>query len=160
MTTDATTDSLRWPIALALLLSSGIAASLAFFWVAARQPRELIGDGSWNPGSAYNAELRALQAARERGWTIDLRAQRSAGGVRVELSPASSGAPLPSPLDVRLRRERPDRSDLDADLALVPDGARWVADVPLPLGGRWLLVAHAGDRSAWVERTFALELPP
>jgi len=160
MTTHTTADSLRWPIALALLLSSGIAASLAFFWIAARQPRELIGDGAWNAGSEYNADLRALETARERGWTLELRARRSAGGVRVELSPATSGEPLPSRLEVRLRRERPDRSDLDAEVALAQDGARWVADVPLPLAGRWLLVARAGDRSAWVERTFALELPP
>jgi nitrogen fixation protein FixH len=154
------TDSLRWPVALALLLATGIGTSLAFFWVAAQHPRELIGDGSWNAGSSYNADQQALAAASARGWTLDLRAARSADGVRVELAPASGGEPLPAHLDVRLRRERPDRSDFDADLALVPSGTHWVADVPLPLPGRWLLVARAGDASAWVERSYAIELPP
>ncbi|HTO68295.1 MAG TPA: FixH family protein [Myxococcota bacterium] len=154
------TDGRLWPLGLALLLASGMGASLAFYWAAARHPKELIGDGAWNAGAGYNAELAAREAGRRRGWTLELRAARSADGVRVELAPRSSGEPLPHDLDVRLRRERPERSDLDADLALAPDGARWVADVPLPLAGRWLLVARAGGADAWVERTYALELPP
>jgi len=160
MTASTPMASLRWPIGLALLLSSGIAASLAFFFIAAQQPRELIGDGSWNAGSEYNADLQALETAQQRGWTLELRALPIAGGARVELLPATSAAPLPSRLELHLRRERPDRSDLDAELPLRPEGSHWVADVPLPLAGRWLLVARAGDRSAWVERRFALEQPP
>jgi nitrogen fixation protein FixH len=158
MTTER--DSLRWPIALALALAAGVAVSLAFLWIAARQPPDQLRDNAWNAGTGYNAEARARESARLRGWDVELHAERTASGVHVELLPKSARDPLPTPLDVRLRRERPERTDFDADLALEPSGSRWVADVPLPLGGRWLLVAHAGDADAWVERTFALEVTP
>ena len=156
-----TTDSARaWPIGLAATLAVGLCVSLAFAWIAARQPPDRLALNPWTSGAEYNAEFHAREAARARGWDVALRAERRAGGVRVELLPTSAGAPLPSPLEVGLRRERPERADLDADLALSRDGAAWVADVPLPLVGRWLLVARAGDSEAWVERRFVLEVGP
>ena len=158
MTTER--DSLRWPIALALTLAAGLAVSIAFLWIAARQPPDLLREDGWGSGAEYNADARAQRTARERGWELELRAERSASGVHVELLPKSAGAPLPTALDVRLRRERPERTDFDADVALEPAGGRWIADVPLPLAGRWILVARAGDADAWVERTFALEVTP
>jgi hypothetical protein len=91
---------------------------------------------------------------------VALVARRGAGGVEVELSPSTTGAPLPAEPLVTLRRERPDRTGLDADVALVRDGARWRASVPLPLAGRWRLVARAGEADAFVERVFALEAAP
>jgi nitrogen fixation protein FixH len=157
--TDSPSDSLRWPVALALVLATGMLASLAFLWVAASQPRELIGDGAWNAGSEYNADLRAQETAQARGWTLALHAERRGAGVHVEVRPKSSGEPLPAELQVHLRRERPERSDFDADLPLARDGEVWSADVALPLAGRWLLVARAGGGDAWTERSFLLELP-
>jgi len=149
-----------WPIGLTAALAAGLAVSLAFAWIAARQPPDRLALDPWTAGAEYNADVRARDAAAARGWDLVLHAEKRAGGVRVELVPTSSGAPLPTPLEVGLRRERPDRADFDAELALAPDGAGWVADVPLPLAGRWLLVARAGDAEAWVERRFALEVPP
>jgi nitrogen fixation protein FixH len=80
--------------------------------------------------------------------------------VHVEISPESSREPLPQSLDVRLRRERPERGDFDADIALAARDGLWTAEIPLPLVGRWILVARAGDGFAWVERAFALDVPP
>ena len=153
-------SALAWPIGLAALLAVGLGASLAFAWVAARLPADQLPLNPWTEGDAYNVEVRAREAAQARGWDLALRAERFPGGVHVELVPTSSGEPLPTPLEVGLRRERPDRADLDGDLALAPSGTSWVADVPLPIAGRWLLVARAGDAHAWVERRFALEVPP
>jgi nitrogen fixation protein FixH len=157
MTTDR---AWTWPLGLALALAGGLAASLAFAWIAARLPADLLAVDPWAASDAYSAAVRARESARERGWELALRADRSADGVRIELRPSSSSEPLPAQLDVRLRRERAERGDFDAELALEPRGDAWVADVPLPLPGRWLLVAHAGNADAWVERTFAVEVPP
>ena len=136
MTTER--DSLRWPIGLALLLAAGLAASIAFLWIASHQLPDLMRDNTWSAGAEYNAEVRAQDDARARGWELELRAERSSTGVHVELVPKSAHDPLPTPLDVSLRRERPERTDFDADFPLEPAGDRWVADVPLPLAGRWI----------------------
>ena len=153
-------NSLRWPLGLALTLAVGMAASLAFLWVAARGTPDLLPVNTWTAGAEWNESLRAQARARERGWQIELRAERRPNGVHVELAPASSREPLPKSLDVRLRRERPEREDFDADVALEARGGRWTAEIPLPLAGRWLLVARAGDGDAWVEREFALDVAP
>lgn len=149
-----------WPLGLALALAGGLGVSLAFAWIAAHQPMDRLDGDLWNASDAYNAAARARETAHERGWELTLHADRSAGGVRIELRPSSSREPLPAGLDVRLRRERAERADFDAELALEPRGDAWVAEVPLPLPGRWLLVARAGDGDAWVERTFAVEVAP
>ena len=155
-----TSRAWTWPLGLALALAGGLGVSLAFAWIAAHQPMDRLDGDLWSQSDAYNAAARARESARERGWELALRADRSAGGVRIELRPSSSREPLPTQLDVRLRRERAERSDFDAELALEPRGDAWVAEVPLPLPGRWLLVARAGDADAWVERTFAVEVAP
>ncbi len=155
-----TSRAWTWPLGLALALAGGLGVSLAFAWIAAQQPMDWLAGDPWSASDAYNAEIRARESARERGWELALRADRSAGGVRIELRPSSSREPLPAQLDVRLRRERAERTDFDTELALEPRGDAWVADVPLPLRGRWLLVARAGDADAWVERTYAVEVAP
>ncbi|MFI5315602.1 MAG: FixH family protein [Myxococcota bacterium] len=154
----ASHDSLRWPLGLALTLAAGLAASLAFLWIALQQPPDVLPENSWNAGVEYNAAARAQASASARGWELELRAERDSQGVRVELRPRSAGDPLPTPIAVSLRRERPGRTDFDADIALQPAGDRWIADVPLPLAGRWILLARAGDAEAWVERAFSLEV--
>jgi nitrogen fixation protein FixH len=153
-------DSLRWPVALALALAAGLSAPIAFLWIATHRPPEVLPVNTWAASNEWNAAQRAQELAHERGWGIDLRAERRSDGVRVEIRPTSSGAPLPESLDVRLRRERPERIDFDADVALEPSGDLWTAMIPLPLAGRWILVARAGDDAAWVEREFALEVTP
>jgi nitrogen fixation protein FixH len=153
-------DSLRWPVALGLTLAVGMAASLAFLGAATRQPPDVLPVNTWTAGAEWNESLRAQARARARGWRIELRAERRPDGVHVELSPSSSREPLPKSLDVRLRRERPERGDFDAEVALEARSGRWTAEIPLPLAGRWLLVARAGDGDAWVEREFALDVPP
>jgi hypothetical protein len=150
-------DSLRWPVALALVLAAGLAASVGFWWIASHRPPEVLPVNTWAASAEWNTSQRARELARERGWRLDVRAERVPGGVSVEILPTSSREPLPESLEVTLRRERPERVDFDED---VPLDAERRAVIPLPLSGRWLLIARAGDASAFVERSFAVEVPP
>ena len=148
--TRTATDSLRWPLGLALALALGLSGPLAFWWIAAHRPPDRLAVNTWTASGEWNAAQRAQERAREQGFWIDLRARRVRGGVEVEMRANGAGESLP----VRLRRERPERSDFDAD---VPLDDSLHAVVPLPLAGRWLLIARAGDDSAFVERVFAVE---
>ncbi len=139
-------QSLRWPLGLAATLALGICASLAFLWVASRRPPERLPVDTWTAGAELNESLRAQALAARRGWSLELRARRSPAGARVELVPATSGESLPDDLSVALRRERPERTDFDGEITLRRDAGRWVADVALPLSGRWLLVARGRRR--------------
>ncbi len=158
MTTDRRLEP--WPLALAALLASGMAVSLAFLWVAARQTPDRLVVDSAQALREHNRDALAREKAAARGWDIALVARRSVGGAEVELAPTSARDPLPADIVVSLRRERPDRTGLDAPIPLARDGERWRGHVPLPLPGRWRLVARAGDVEAWVEREFALEAAP
>lgn len=149
-----------WPVALVALLASGMAVSLAFLWIAERQtPDRLIVDSD-QALLDHNREALAEQRAAERGWDIALVAQRADGGAWVEVATTSAGDPWPADVAVSLRRERPERTGLDEPIPLEREGERWRAHVPLPLPGRWRLVARAGNDDAFVEREFALELTP
>lgn len=161
MTTTTTRRRLDpWPLSLAVGLALGVAVSLAFLWIAARQPSDRLIIDPTRALREHNAAALARAAAAERGWDVALVARRSADGAEIELTASSAGAPLPADPVVSLRRERPERTDLDVDIPLVRDGERWRASVPLPLAGRWRLVARAGDANAFAERTFALEVAP
>ena len=149
-----------WPLALAALLAFGMAVSLAFLWIAARQTPDRLLVDSDQALREHNRAALAEQKAASRGWDIALVAERSEGGAVVVLAPRSARDPLPADVVVSLRRERPERTGLDEAIPLVRDGERWRGHVPLPLPGRWLLVARAGDADAWVEREFALEVAP
>lgn len=153
-------QSLRWPIGLAATLAVGLCASLAFLWVASQRLPERLTVNTWTEGAELNESLRAQALAAQRGWSLELRARRSAGGARVEVVPETSGESLPADLEVALRVERPERSDFDGDVAVRTEAGRWLADVALPLPGRWLLIARAGDGQAWVEREFSVEVTP
>jgi nitrogen fixation protein FixH len=147
-----------WPVALALLLAAGLSAPLAFLWIATHQTEDRLSVDPWTAGVAYNASLDARERARAHGWDVELRAERRASGVHVELVPKSDRDPLPAAPEVTLRRERPERSDLDADVPVDRSRRGYGADVALPLPGRWTLVARVGDDSAFVERRFALDV--
>jgi len=153
-------DSRRWPLGLALTLGVGLAASLAFLAIAASQPPDRMTEDTWRAGDAFNAAQRAHALARARGWDLELEAELVPGGVRVSLAPTTRGAPLSEAVGASLRRERPGRVDFDMDVALTRSGARWLAVVPLPLEGHWVLHARAGDAEAFAERDFALERAP
>jgi nitrogen fixation protein FixH len=150
----------RWPLGLGLTLGVGLAASLAFLVVAAVQPPDRMAEDTWRASDAFNAAQQAHALARARGWDLELEAHEVSDGVRVALTPTTRGEALPQTVVASLRRERPGRVDFDTDVPLTRAGSRWVATVPLPLAGRWVLHARVGDSEAFVERDFALERAP
>jgi len=149
-----------WAVGSVAVLALGLAGPIAFLWIAVHAPPERVATDPWHVSLAQDAEERVRASGRDSGWDVSLRASRTSTGVRVELAPATSSWPLPEKLELRLRRERPDRADLDTEIALVRSGGHWTAEVPLPAPGRWRLLARAGAGDVWVERSFALEMPP
>lgn len=148
-----------WAVGVVAALALGLAGPIAFLWIAVHAPPERVATDPWRASLAQDAEERVRAAGRASGWDVSLRAERTHDGVRVELTPATRGRPLATDLELRLRRERPDRADLDAEIALLQSDGRWTADVPLPAPGRWRLLARAGAGDVFVERSFTLELP-
>jgi len=148
-----------WAIGVVGALALGIAGPLAFLWLAVNSPPEREATDPWSASFAQDTEERVRAAGRASGWDVLLRAERTPSGVRVELAPSTSSRPLPEDVELRLRRERPDRADLDAEIPLVHHDGRWTAEVPLPAPGRWRLLARAGAGDAFIERSFALEVP-
>lgn len=148
-----------WAVGIAAALALGLAGPIAFLWVAVHAPPERVATDPWRASLAQADEEHARAQGRASGWDVALRAAPTDAGVRVELVPSSSRAPLPEDFELRLRRERFERADLDAEIALVHSHGRWLAEVPLPAPGRWRLLARAGRADAWIERSFTLEVP-
>ncbi len=148
-----------WAIGIPAALLLGLTGPIAFLWIAIHAPPEREATDPWNAKLAQAAEERVRADGRASGWDVSLRASAVDSGVRVELEPSTRNAPLPADLQLRLRRERPERADLDAEIALSRDGDRWIADVPLPAPGRWRLLARAGNADVWVERSFVVDAP-
>jgi len=149
-----------WAVGVVAVLALGLAGPIAFLWVAVHAPPERVATDPWRASLAQDAEERVRASGLDTGWDVTLVAQRTSTGVRVALAPATTRRPLPDDVVLRLRRERPERADLDAEIALVRSGDSWTADVPLPAPGRWRLLARAGAGDVWIERSFALEVPP
>ncbi len=148
-----------WAVGVVGALALGLAGPIAFLWLAVHAPPERVAADPWHVALAQDTDERVRAEGRASGWDVSLRASRSSTGVHVELEPSTTSRPLPEDIELRLRRERPDRSDLDAEIALVRRDGRWLGDVPLPEPGRWRLVARAGAGDVFVERSFALERP-
>jgi nitrogen fixation protein FixH len=149
-----------WAVGVAAVLALGLTGPIAFLWIAVHAPPERVATDPWRVSLAQGAEERVRASGRDTGWDVTLVAERTSTGVRVELEPATTREPLPDGVELRLRRERPERADLDTEVALARSGDRWTADVPLPVPGRWRLVTRAGAGDVWIERSFALEVPP
>lgn len=149
-----------WAVGIVAVLALGLAGPIAFLWIAVHAPPERVAADPWRVSLAQAAEERVRGSGRDTGWDVSLVAERTSTGVRVELAPETTSRPLPDDVELRLRRERPERADLDAEIALVRVNGRWTAEVPLPAPGRWRLLARAGARDVWIERSFALELSP
>jgi len=146
-----------WPVGVAAALALGLAGPIAFLWLAVHSPPERVATDPWGTALAQVADERARAAGLARGWDVALRVERSAAGVRVELVPASAREPLPDDIELRLRRERPERADLDAEIPLARENGRWLGEVALPSPGRWQLRARLGAADVWIERRFELE---
>jgi hypothetical protein len=148
----------QWAVGTVAALALGLTGPIVFLWIAVNAPDERVATDPWRVSLAQDAEERVRASGRDTGWDVSLRAERTATGARVELAPATTDRPLPDDIELRLRRERPDRADLDAEIPLVHSDGRWRADVPLPAPGRWRLLARAGAGEVWIERSFELEV--
>jgi hypothetical protein len=148
-----------WAVGVAGALALGLAGPIAFLWLAIQAPPERVATDPWDAKLTQAVEERVRAEGHASGWDISLGATATSTGVRVDLVPSTVGVPLPENLELRLRRERPERADQDAEIALTRDGKRWIADIPLPAPGRWRLLARAGNSELWVERSFDLEVP-
>lgn len=149
-----------WPAGVTAALALGLAGPIAFLWLAVHSPPERVATDPWGARLAQAADERARGEGAARGWDVALTAERNAGGVRVELVPASAREPLPENLELRLRRERPERADLDVEVPLTRENGRWLGEVALPAPGRWQLRARVAAGDVWVERRFELEARP
>lgn len=149
-----------WAVGVIAVLALGLSGPIAFLWIALHAPPERVATDPWRSALAQDAEERVRGSGRNTGWDVSLSAERTATGVRVSLAPATTRSPLPDDLVLRLRRERPERSDLDAEIPLEHAQGRWTAEVPLPAAGRWRLLARAGAGEVWIERSFGLEVSP
>jgi nitrogen fixation protein FixH len=114
-------------------------------------------EDAYRTGLGLNQELRARREAEARGLTLSLSARPEGGAwsVEVELRDGA-GRRIPAQRVV-VRRERPAEGGFDADFALEDGGAGWRGRVPLPLPGRWRLVATADLEGASLRRVFELD---
>jgi nitrogen fixation protein FixH len=147
-----------WPLGLALLLLSGIGASLAFFAVASANPDAEVVDDAYRAGLQVNQELRAQRRAEALGYRLELRTREAPGGVAVDVSVTGAGGAPTSAESVVVRRVRPAEGGFDEDFELERRGEGFAGGIPLPLRGRWRLVATAQVDGAVLRRVFSLEM--
>jgi nitrogen fixation protein FixH len=130
-----------WPVALCAMLAAMIAVSLAFYAVAASHVDAEVVDDSYAAGLRFNDELAAQRRAEARGLRIELSPAAAPGGVDVTLRLRDAGGRPVAADTATLRRERPTRGGYDADFTLQREGDAWRGAIPLPLHGRWQLLA-------------------
>lgn len=148
-----------WPWVLAGLLCAMIAGSLSFYAIAATHPDAVVVDDAWGAGLRYNDERRTRRLAAEQGWELSLSTEPRAEALHVVIELVDrAGAPL-AISRASVRRERPAEGGSDAEFELVPGDRGFSGTVPLPLPGRWHLVAIAEVDGRAVERTFAVRRP-
>lgn len=147
------------PFVLAAILAAMVSVLFGVYWLATSYPVELVADDPYEAGLRYNERIAARQRADALGLDVALETTRTAGGARVRITVSSSHGPLPSDLRVAVRRERPTASGYDEEYALAVDGDAFAGDIPLPLPGRWHLVAIVASGDARGERRFAMEAP-
>lgn len=147
-----------WPFVVAAMLAAMISGSLGFFWIAVRHPDAAVVEDAYDAGLRLNQELRARHEAEARGLELRLRTRPGADGtlgVEVELRDEAGHSVLAD--QVSVRRERPAQGGFDADFALRATGEGWRGSVPLPLPGRWRLVATAEFGDALLRRVFEVD---
>lgn len=111
-------------------------------------------ENAYSKGLAYNETLRAAEAQRALGWTVELN-HRSLDGDRREMTVSfrdKAGRPLEG-LAVAAELRRPVRQGFDRTVTLVPLGeGRYGAELALPFAGQWhaQVQATARDGSAYV----------
>jgi len=148
-----------WPWVIVTLLALMMVGSISFFAIAVSHPDPVVVDDAYAAGLRYNETRAARDRGRDSGLEIALRTEPVPAGLAVTLEIRDpSGARVPAE-SVTLRRERPAEGGHDREIAMRSDGGAYAADVPLPLPGRWTLVANAVVNGVHLERAFSVERP-
>lgn len=131
-----------WPIGLACMLASMIAASLAFLAIAVTHPDAEVVEDAYTAGLAFDEEVALRGRAHALGLSVDLDTRRVDGGVEARVAVTDrEGRTLPVEA-ASLRRIRPTQGGYDRDFDLAPGDGGFAGRVPLPLPGRWRLEAR------------------
>jgi nitrogen fixation protein FixH len=148
-----------WPVVLGALLLAMIGASIAFYFVAAANPDPVVVDDAYRAGLRYNEAQRTRGRAALLGYELALETRSEGDGVNVTLRvrDRTGGSVLPE--HARVRRERPAEGGHDDVFELEDGGGAFAGHVPLPLPGRWRLIAVARVEGETLERSFELRRP-
>ena len=132
-----------WPTILIGLLGSMIAGSLGFYAIALRYPDAQVVPDAYAAGLAWNEQREIAERAAARGLVIEIEPSLRDDSALVQVSlHASEGAQVPRAERVRVRRERPTQGGFDQEFELERHGDTFAGEIPLPLPGRWHLVAR------------------
>jgi nitrogen fixation protein FixH len=144
---------------LGALLLSMIGASIAFYVVAAANPDPVVVDDAYRAGLRYNEAQRTRDRAAVLGYELALATHIEGTGVTVALRVRDRSGHDVLPERAQVRRERPAEGGLDEVFELEASGNAFAGRVPLPLPGRWRLVAVARVEGESLERSFDLRRP-
>jgi len=153
-------DAWLWPAGLALLLLAMIGGSVTFYFIAAANRDAPVVADAYAAGLRYNEQMALERRASQLGWDVGLRTTPTDEGVLLELDVRDERHRR---LDVEravVRRVHPTQGGFDADFDLEPGpqgGAR--AAIPLPLRGRWRLVATVDAEGRTVREATEVRAP-
>jgi len=142
-----------WPLGLAAALAAMIGASLTMFAISVRYPDPTVVEDAWQAGNRYNSARAVERSAAAAGLALELELSTEPEGVAVRLRVKGLGEDETAQR-AWVRRVRPTEGGFDDDFALSEAGGVFEGDVPLPLPGRWLLIAGAEVGTDRIERRF------
>ncbi|HVJ55332.1 MAG TPA: FixH family protein [Aliidongia sp.] len=134
-----------FPAAVAAGLLTVAAVNAGMIWSALASFPGAVDDHAFETGNRYNAVLDAAARQAALGWHLDLSVRER--GLEAALA-GPDGKPLPG-LELHAIASRPVGPAETTNLDFAWQGDRYVATVPLPAPGRWVIEATAdsGDVS-------------
>lgn len=148
-----------WPVLLGALLLAMIGASIAFYLVAAANPDPVVVDDAYRAGLGYNEAQRTRDRAALLGYELALTTHFEGADVNVTLRVRDRSGHDVLLERARIRRERPAEGGHDEVFELEGSGEALTGRIPLPLPGRWRLVALARVEGETLERSFDMSRP-
>ena len=115
-------------------------------------------DDAYRAGLEVNQALRDQRRAEALGFRIALGARPAPDGVALRVAVTDADGAPAAARRVVVRRERPAEGGFDADFELEPRGEGFAGHIPLPLRGRWRLVATAEVEGAPLRKVFSFEM--
>jgi len=148
-----------WPVLLGALLLAMVGASVAFYFVAATNPDPVVVDDAYRAGLQYNEAQRTQRRAALLGYELALDTHIEGASANVTLRVRDRSGRDVVPEHASVRRVRPAEGGYDEIFELRGSGDAFAGRVPLPLPGRWRLVALARVEGKALERSFDLRRP-